>query len=152
MKEIWPPAAPGPPQKCAAHRGIRSHLVSSKFIVIGPMFGHVSVWPMYALISPAGLVRDRSGPGQPGPFRSGPDIPNILATTIPMATDSRLTKLIPHGGLSQFGLGGPRGSGRVGGSMGYGGDIGSPPPAHPPGISRNWLWLLAFGDDAPPPP
>ena len=31
--------------------GIRSHLVSSKFIVIGPVFGHVSVWPMCALVS-----------------------------------------------------------------------------------------------------
>ena len=73
-------------------------------------------------------------------------MPNILATTIPMATDSRLTKLIPHGGLSQFGLGGPWGAGRVGGSMGYGGDIGSPPPAHPQEFLETGFgyWLLGM--------
>ena len=59
---IWPPTAPRPPRNVRLIGGIRSHLVSSKFIVIGPMFGHVSVWPMYALVSPATLPTQRCHP------------------------------------------------------------------------------------------
>ena len=42
--------------------GIRSHLGSSKFIISEPMFSHLSVWPMYALISPASARLSRPVP------------------------------------------------------------------------------------------
>ena len=48
-----PPRPRDPLQILGRIGGIKSPLVSSKSVVIGPMFGQKTVWPMYALVYPA---------------------------------------------------------------------------------------------------
>ena len=53
-----------PPEMCSSSGGIRSHLGSSIFIVIGPMVRHFPGWPMYAKISPDPGGRGGAGGAQ----------------------------------------------------------------------------------------
>ena len=60
-----------PPRNVRLIGGIRSQLVSSELIVMGPVFVNFSAWPMYALISPDLGLRRGYTIGGPEQTQSG---------------------------------------------------------------------------------
>ena len=69
-KHVWPPGPRDPLQNLGRIGGNRSPLFPSKSVVIGPIFGQKTVWPMYALVYPGPGPAAR-GPG-PGAWGLGP--------------------------------------------------------------------------------